>query len=241
MPTVLAYHRPSDLDEAAGLLDGTSRRAIGGGTVIVPQARIPSDDGVELVDLQGLGLDSIAGSGDTVEIGAMVRLGELATADDVPPLLRDLAKRELPSALRNQATVGGTVALGDGESVLLAGLLAHDASVAVHGHGSMSLVDYLAGDVSGVVTSVCVDSTGSGSIAATGRTPADVPIVAAIARASGAQTSVALTGVAASPVLVDPGDPTAGLEPPADFRGSSEYRTHLVATLVARVVEEVNA
>ena len=41
------------------------------------------------------------------------------------------------------------------------------------------------------------------------------------------------------PVLVDPADPTAGLSPPGDFRGSPEYRLGLVEVLVGRVREEL--
>ena len=112
MPSVLAYYRPGSLDEAATLLAGPNRRAIGGGTVVVPDARVAREEGVEVVDLQALGLNVIEADGDAVALGAMVRLGDLAGDGAVPALIRDLAKRELPSALRNQATVGGTVALG---------------------------------------------------------------------------------------------------------------------------------
>jgi carbon-monoxide dehydrogenase medium subunit/putative selenate reductase FAD-binding subunit len=48
---------------------------------------------------------------------------------------------------------------------------------------------------------------------------------------------LALAGVAATPVLVDGAD---RLDPPADFRGSSEYRRALAAILMARALEAIS-
>ncbi len=241
MPSVLAYHRPHSLEEASSLLADPHRRAIGGGTVAVPEARRPDDHGSEVVDLQGLGLDRVEVDGDGLRIGAMVRLGELLRDERVPELLRDLARRELPSALRNQATVGGTVALGESASVLLAGLLVHDAELALHPDETVALGALARPLEHRIVTAVSIAAGGPGAIAATGRTPADEPIVAAVARATDAGIRLALTGVAPVPVLIDPADPTAGLTPPADFRGSPEYRLHLAATLAARVLAQVTS
>lgn len=237
MPSVLAYHRPESLDEASTLLADPDRRAVGGGTVVVPEARQITETGVELVDLQALGLDGIETVGARLRLGAMVRLGDLTTS--VPALIVDLARRELPSALRNQATIGGTVARVDPDSVLLAGLLAHDAVVELHA-GSTALVDLLTEGLGNrLITAVTLEPAGAGAIAATGRTPADEPIVAAVARAAPGGARLVLTGVAATPILVDPADPTAGLSPIADFRGSTEYRIHLAGILSARALAEV--
>lgn len=242
MPSIAAYHRPDSLDEALSLLAAPNRRALGGGTVVVPQSRVSRAHAVELVDLQALDLASITAVDGGLSIGAMVRLGQLAEADAAPALLADLARRELPSALRNQATVGGTVALADPDSVLVAGLLVHDTQVALHGHAPMPLADVLAEGVGQrIVTGVSVQTAGTGAIAATGRTPADTPIVAAVALATDHGVRLALTGVGPTPVLADPADPTAGLEPPGDFRGSTDYRLHLVGTLSARAVQEVSS
>jgi len=42
---------------------------------------------------------------------------------------------------------------------------------------------------------------------------------------------LALFGVAGTPVLADPRDPTRGLEPSGDLEASSEFRMHLVKVL----------
>ena len=60
--------------------------------------------------------------------------------------------------------------------------------------------------------------------------------MAALGRRAPDGIRLALTGVAPRPVLVDADEPTAGLDPPADFRGSSEYRLELAVTLSARVL-----
>lgn len=249
MPSVLAYHRPRSLDDAWALLSNPGHSLLAGGTLVVPAARKPSDEGVTLIDLQALGLDTLDVDGDRLNLGAMVRLGDLMIDPLMPALLADLCRRELPSTLRNAATIGGTVGAagrataGDGrsgDSVLLAGLLVHDAAVALHGTADRSLADYLGTRPAGIVTTVSVETQGDGAIAVTGRTPADVPIVAAVGRRTPMGIRLALTGVAAVPVLVDPADPTAGLSPPADFRGSSDYRLHLASTLAGRVVQELS-
>jgi CO/xanthine dehydrogenase FAD-binding subunit len=49
---------------------------------------------------------------------------------------------------------------------------------------------------------------------------------------------LALTGVAATPILVEPGD-LAHLDPPGDFRGSSRYRRELAGILAKRVVDRL--
>lgn len=237
MPSVVAYHRPQTIDEAAELLSDTSRRAIGGGTVTVPRSRVERAVGVELVDLQDLGLAGITVDADgRLRIGAMVRIGDLMAHPEVPSLLSELARRELPSTLRYQATVGGTVALADPDSILVAGLLVHDAVVELHDDDPRPLgrsIDECVGQR--IVTAITIDPTGEGAVAATGRTPADEPIVAAVSRAADTGRRLALTGVASSPIEVDVDDPIAGLDPPEDFRGSSRYRRHLATVLADRV------
>ena len=207
--------------------------------------REPSD--LEAVDLQALGLDQVAAAG-----GGGVRLGATTTLDSVrrcellPDSLRETARAEQPSTLRTLATVGGLVARASAESVLLAALLAHEAQVEVAGPGKSdpsprSLAELLAAGLApgSLITAVVVDPSGRTATASTGRTPADVPIVAAYGRRTDTFVAMALTGVADHPVLVDVYDPTAGLEPAGDFRGSREYRLHLAVTLTARVMQEL--
>jgi len=240
VPLVAAYHRPTDLAEALDLLADPHRVPLAGGTVLNAD-RLPSE--LEAVDLQDLGLGSVevvgAADGRRLTAGAMVRLEELRrlVADD---LLAEAARRELPSSLRTLATIGGTIAAGDPDSVLLAALLVSDCVVETADGSTRSLPELLANPNRALITGVRCALDGPGCVHATGRTPMDTPIVAALGRRVGDRVMVALTGVAPTPVLVDPGNPSSGLEPPSDFRGSADYRRRLATVLAGRVMEELS-
>jgi CO/xanthine dehydrogenase FAD-binding subunit len=222
--------------------------------------------GVEVVDLQALDLAGIERRDDAVlRIGAMTRLQELVDSDDVPSVVREAARHELPSTLRAQSTIGGCIASGDPDSELLATLLVHDGRVhSTQTSGSVEVpLDELLAELplaSGrIITAVSIDARGASSLMRTGRTPADRPIVAVVARQLGGRRSVAITGVAATPVLVNStavgggsllpsgdgmaaSDPhgTFRLEPISDFRGSSEYRRALARILTSRATEAIS-
>ncbi|MBT8217170.1 MAG: hypothetical protein HKN74_04235 [Acidimicrobiia bacterium] len=238
MPTIRAYHRPATLDEALALVSRADGDAtlLAGGTVL---NGLPDEHPIDVVDLQALGMDGFTVAGERLEIGAMARLQQLATHDLVPGMLRDLAHREAPNTIRNAATIGGTVAGADWESELLAGLLAFEADVTVvHGIGAETialteLLDERDRLGLGIITTVSIAVGGDAAAARTGRTPADRPIVAVVGRRSDdGRLLIAATGVAETPVLIDA---AGALDPPADFRGSADYRRHLAATLRQRV------
>ena len=164
----------------------------------------------------------------------------------LPDSLRDLARLEQPSTLRTLASVGGLVARASAESLLLAGLLAHEGRVELVGPGDSGPAESGLGELlaaglepGSLITAVTVDPSGSTATASTGRTPADVPIVAAYGRRTEGFVAMALTGVGDHPVLVDVFNPITGLDPAGDFRGTPEYRLHLAGTLTARVMQEL--
>ena len=119
--------------------------------------------------------------------------------------------------------------------------MAYGATVALAdeaGTGSIP-IDQLLADRSrlagGLITGVAIDLDGAAAFAATARTPADTPIVLVAGhRSEAGVVTFAATGVAATPIIVDL-DRVDDLDPPADFRGSSEYRKHLTRVLGGRV------
>jgi len=240
VPRALAYHRPESVDIVVGLLSATDHLALAGGTVL------NADDDptpVSMVDLQACGLGGITAADSRLRLGAMATLGDLVDDDRIPSGISDAARAELPSTLRTLATVGGTVAAGGPDSVLLAALIVHDARVDVVGPDGATttpLADLLATGVppGNVVTAVDIDPTGDCVRHATGRTPADAPIVSATARTATDGVRLTLTGVADHPVPADPADPAAGLAPTGDFRGSADYRLHLAEVLATRAVAQ---
>lgn len=241
MNTIVAYHRPGDLDEAISLLERTdvTTTVVAGGTAL-NTVKLPVD--TEVVDIQDAVAAGAARHGDRVVYGAMTRLTDVIEAPETPPLIAELAKREGPNTLRNASTIGGTVAEGDGESELLAALLVHNATVTVSGSTDDIPLPALFADWSlldrAVITSVSVEIGGETASERTGRTPADVSIVAAAGRIVADGMNIALTGVAATPVLVNAAD-LSSLSPHPDFRGSSQYRLELARVLVGRVVSQL--
>ncbi|HZQ58792.1 MAG TPA: FAD binding domain-containing protein [Acidimicrobiales bacterium] len=237
MTQVSAYTRPRSLDEANEALRRPGAVLIGGGTKL---SRRGAEARVEVVDLQALGFDDIErGAGATLRMGATVTLQEVVDHAGAPDVVREAARREQPSTLRNQATVGGCVATGDPESELLAALLAYGAVVTFADGAPVPLEDVLASLPLGpdaIVTAVTIETEGRAAAERAARTTADSPIVAAVARSAGGALRLAMSGVADRPVLVTRIDE---LRPPGDFRGSGEYRAAVAAVLAARVEEAV--
>ena len=241
MAIVAGYRRPGTLDEALGLLGEPGAVVLAGGTRLNAE---PTPEPVVMVDLQALGLDGVERAGDgALRIGAMTTLQQVVDDDRAPVAVREAARRAEPSTLRAAATVGGCVATAEPASELLATLLVHDALVELTGGDGKRTVPLAAlladpARLTGrIVTAVTIETTGVTSAARAGRTRADRPIVAAVARRTvDGRRLLALTGVAATPVLVANVDELA---PPGDFLGSSEYRGALARTLAARALAGV--
>jgi CO/xanthine dehydrogenase FAD-binding subunit len=249
MTNVTRYSRPRELGEALSLLRRSGAVAVGGGTEVnTRDHREP----IEVVDLQALGFDRVALRGPSaLHIGSTVSLQSLVEHPHVPVTLRDAARREVPSTLRSQATVGGIVCGRRRDSEVVAALLLHDAIAVVL--GSDARLKFPLGDlISGrfrlerqILTAVTVDPSGATASARTGRTRADRPIVAVYGRRRvDASSLLVITGVAEEP-LVFPGE-RAGLREAlertagfADFRGSREYRRAIAEVLASRVLGEL--
>ncbi len=238
------YHRPDSIKEALQLLarEGLNTAVLAGGTQLNPDLA-----GVdELVDLQSTGLDQITSGDQRLTLGAMVRVQTILEHEDAPPLLRQMAQREGPNTFRNAGTIGGAIVTADPESELLAALLVFEADVTIHtgaGAHTMALGDFLT-DVrghleNGLLTGVALQTGGPTAHDRVARTPQDSPIVAALARRKDDGAALlALCGVAPTPILAGPDDiPT--LDPPADFRGSSQYRKEMARVLAKRVLSEL--
>lgn len=244
------YHRPDSIEDALQLLsrEGLNTAILAGGTQLNPNL-----SGIdEVVDLQSTGLDQVTHNEDRLTLGATVRVQTIVDDHQAPPLLREMARREGPNTFRNAGTIGGAMIAASAESELLAALLVYEADVTIHttaGAHTMPLADFLP-DVSGhlqngILTGVSLQTNGPTAHARVARTPADSPIVAALARRkpnagslSGATALLALCGVAPTPILAGPDD-IRDLDPPADFRGSSEYRKEMARVLTKRVLSEL--
>ncbi len=212
------YHRPADIDEAIQLLHRSHVRtvALAGGTQLVGESR-PEVEAV--VDLGGLGLDFVEREGNTLRLGAMLRLQTIVDdlGDVADGLLSDTAYRMAGWHVRNAATLGGMLAGGDIHSPLSVALTALQAQVRLHGVKKALHWAELAQEVARqglkekLITSVMITLPG-GEVGAAyeqvGRTPADHPIVCAAAmvcRSGGGQVDMhlAVGGLLRDVILIE--------------------------------------
>jgi CO/xanthine dehydrogenase FAD-binding subunit len=148
---VLEYHWVEDIDEALVLLSrtGTKTVALAGGTYLLGL----DDESIQaLVDLRDLDLAYIREDAKGVRIGAMTTLQAMADS----PVLKNLADGVLSHvaqasaasrAIRECATLGGTLAVGAASQAdVLTALAALDAEALVRS-GSKSQFDLGAGSV----------------------------------------------------------------------------------------------
>lgn len=244
---LLEYHRPRSLAEAVALL-GRAQPLAGGTVLTAGRRRVEA-----VIDLQDLGLDRMERSDETLELGSGVRLQSLVDSDAVPEILRESARRDAGWNLRNAATLGGTVAAGDGRSPLLTVLLALQAEVLIEPEGrwvDLDLVlsgrpDSLRGRL---MTSMRFRVPAGHGYDQVARTPADAPIVcvAAALLASG-PPSVALGGFGPAPLrLAAQGGVSRFVQAASlacgqaeDAWASAAYRSEVAGVLVRRTLEGI--
>lgn len=266
MPTLEEYHRPTDVAAAVALLKRVKPRTVplAGGTWLNP--RIGREvETTAVVDLSGLGLTGIERDPDTLRLGSMTTLAEVAEDEHCRGLangvLATTAKRDGAINVRNAATVGGTVVVAPADSEFILALLALAAELTVQSEQAKwwSLARLLADRSTalegGLVTQVRVHVPllTAGGIARVTRTPSDHPIVAAVAviAEDADARRVALGGVGVRPLVVaferlsDAEEAVAeairSSEPYADFRGSVEYRREMGSLMARRALEQAAA
>jgi CO/xanthine dehydrogenase FAD-binding subunit len=243
MALLNTVYQPTSAAEAAALLARPHERLalLAGGSRLIAdlETRTRRDlDGV--IDLSRAGLDGLELRDGAVHAGATVTFSQIIQHEIAGALAGGLLRRaaggEGPVNLRNVATLGGVVASAETDSEVYAALLALGASVVLHdGQTEQTLpLDEVQG-VPGLITAVIIPAQAAqGGLARVARTPADRPIVAALAVRTGAGERVALCGVAPRPVLLG-----SELAPPDDFKGSAAYRRAMIDVVVERARAEI--
>ena len=214
--------------------------ALAGGTRLVGELETGQAGDLDgVVDLSGLGLDTISVDGDTLTIGAMASLTDIVEHEVAGELadgmLRRAARGEGPINLRNVATIGGVVATAEYDSEFYAALLALNATVTIRdetGDSSMPLAELTACAWLGEAVTLPLMQARSG-LARVARTPSDRPIVAAVAVVTEAGERVALCGVAERPMLS--GSEFSYI---SDFKGSAEYRRAMAEIVLERALAQ---
>jgi aerobic carbon-monoxide dehydrogenase medium subunit len=129
-----SYHRAASLEEAAKLLEqlGEEARLIAGGQSLIPLMKMRLARPTALVDINFIpSLDVIQRDNGELRLGALVRHAEIEHSEvaSAIPIVHDCAAGIADVQVRNQGTIGGSIAEADPSGDWAAALLALDTSV----------------------------------------------------------------------------------------------------------------
>lgn len=262
IPAPVRYHRAASLEDALDALAEPDARALAGGQSLVPAMKLRLARPSLLVDLGRLDLAGIEARAGELRIGALTTWDELARAEAArEPALAALAECAAGIGdlqVRNRGTVGGSVAHADPASDLPAVLIALGAWLRLRsreGERDLPVSDLFLGPFLTalrdgeliVEAAVPLPPAGSGSAYVSVEHPASgfaLAGAAALVRPEGT-AAVALTGIAARPLLLsegeDPGAALAEVEIVGDGFAPAAYRRELAAVVVARALERARA
>jgi aerobic carbon-monoxide dehydrogenase medium subunit len=252
IPAATRYARATDVDHALELLAEPDAKAIAGGQSLIPVMKLRIARPSLVVDISRLELRGVEERDGALHIGPITTWAELADAE-LPAGLEAIAEcaRGIGDLqVRNLGTIGGSIVHADPASDMPAVLLALGARLAIRspeGVRDVSLADVFVGPFTtalgpqDLVTDIVVPTPaqGSGSAYASLEHPASgFALVGAAALAAPGGETVALTGVGATPFVLD-GDPSvaiASAEIFGDRFASEEYRRDLAAVVAERAL-----
>jgi len=119
IPGPFAYHRPTSVKDAVGLLGslGDDARAVAGGHSLIPMMKLRLASPAHLIDLSGVAdLKGIREDGRDIVVGAMTTQHELVESGLLAnkiPILRETSLQIADPQVRYVGTIGGNVANGD--------------------------------------------------------------------------------------------------------------------------------
>jgi carbon-monoxide dehydrogenase medium subunit len=139
-PAEFAYHSPTTVEEAIGLLASDDEvRALAGGHSLLPMMKLRLATPTALVDLSRIpGLDGIERDGDALRIGALAThaaVAESSVVREACPMLAEAASGIGDPQVRNRGTIGGSVAHADPGADYPTVLRALEATIVVQGPG----------------------------------------------------------------------------------------------------------
>ena len=140
IPGSFAYHRPTSVREAVGLLAdlGEEARPLAGGHSLIPMMKLRLATPEHLVDLAGIpDLKGIRSDGGAIVIGAMTTQHEIVRSDllaEKIPILREASLLVADPQVRYVGTLGGNVANGDPGNDLPAVMMCLGANYQVVGN-----------------------------------------------------------------------------------------------------------
>lgn len=256
IPATVDYVRPASIDEALGALGREDAKVLAGGQSLLPAMKLRIARPSLVVDIGGLGLNDLVERDGELIIGALVTWDELERADVLRRpayiALAECAAGVGDLQVRNRGTIGGGLAHADPASDMPAVALALGMRLRLRspdGERSIDAAELALGPFTTslgpteLITEVAmaVPPAGSGSAYVAVEHPASgfaLAGAAALVHPDGT-TQVALTGVAATPFLLD-GD-LDSVELFGDRFAPVEYRRQLAQTVARRAVEQAEA
>lgn len=255
------YHRPSSLNEAASLLaSAEDGQFIAGGQTLLPTLKQRLARPTDVIDLRGIGeLSGIAVLGSQIEVGATTRHAEVAASADVRnaiPALAQLVDGIGDPQVRNQGTIGGSLANNDPAADYPAAVLGLNATVHTKSREIIA-DDFFTGmfetvlDAGEIITKVSFPLPEKAGYAKFANPASRYAIVGVMVAATGSGVRVAVTG--AGPCVFRARDIERALAADfsasaldgvtvsadglnTDLHASAEYRAHLVKVMAKRAI-----
>ena len=244
-PPAFEYHAPATVEEACSLLASLEdAKVLAGGQSLVPLLNFRLARPAHLIDINRIqGLDAIYERDGGVAVQALARqagVEDSELAARVCPLLTTAVGMVAHRVIRNRGTVCGSLAHADPASELPAVLLALGGQViarSTRGDRTIPAADFFKGVFETALTPEEIlyeawfpAAQGKVAIIEETRRHGDFALAGVVRAAD----RLALFGVAATPVLADPADPTRGLQPSGDLEASPEFRLHLVRAMTEK-------
>ncbi len=216
-------------------------KVLAGGQSLVPLLNFRLARPQHLVDINRIGgFDRIYERDGGIAVQALARqaaVEDSSAVGNICPLLTDAVRLVAHRVIRNRGTVCGSIAHADPASELPAVLLVlggHVLARSVRGERLIAAEQLFKGvfETALAPDELLVEAwfpevVDKHAILEESRRHGDFAL-AGVVRAG---ENLALFGVAATPLLADPNDPTSGLQPSGDLEATPEFRLHLVRTL----------
>lgn len=237
---------PQTLDQAyEALIENKKSVLLAGGAYLKLQKRTVKT----VIDLSDLDLNFINVEPTTFEIGAMVTLRQLEIEDELPTALKDSVKNIAGIALRNIATIGGSVSGKYSFSNLITALLALEAELVFHKKGKITLASFIQTKEKepDILVKIIIPRVIQSLYSSKQLTYTDFPIVnMAISKNDHVRISIGSRPMIAT--LIE--DPNLNLSPKellknikfdSDLKASADYRRALAESMLEDALVEVSS
>jgi len=242
---ITEYHRPANLESAMALLKRKTpvTYPLAGGTSLL----LRKSDDFAVVDIQDLKLNTIQKQDGKTRIGSGVTLQQMVDDGTLPALLRKASRSEASFNIRQAATIGGTIASGNGHSTLLTVLLAINADIYLANQDKPTPLGellplrgkFLANNL---ITEVVIPENLNYTYHKVAKTPVDVPLLLVGATQwSGGRTRIVVGGPFPTPKLAMDGTSETGADVAAAnlLAGDHPYLGEMAVVLTKRCLQQL--